>query len=350
MAVEQTYNPVRQSGDGVTTRFSFGFTIYRQEDLVVQIINKTTGVADTKELATDYTVTISPTEEGGYIDFIGGLVPATTEWVFLYSDIAYTQPTSFPIGEGIREESVERMADRTVRLVQQVKAGIDRAVQLPPSADAGQIYLPEPESNKIIGWNEDGDALENKTEMDTDAQAAAEAAAAIAVAAAEDAVEAKEAAEAIASWEVASQEEAEEGTNNTKVMTPLRTNQAIDAYVDDNDIATTDDIPAFGAYETTDASQVGGSSTALAKDTWYTAAKDGFIAASVAKNAAETIGIVIEIDKNGGTTPTTSLPQTTNAGSVPRTAIVTPVGTGQSWRITLSGTPTTTSYSFMPLS
>lgn len=235
MSVENTYSPIKVSGDDATTEFSFNFTVYSKADLVVQLIDKDTDTAVTQTLDTHYTVTISPTAEGGTIDFIGGVVPTSDEWVFMQTAIADTQPVSFPIGDGIREESVELMADRIVRLIQQLKAKVDRSIITSLAEDALDLVIPQPEADKLLGWDADGEQLENKTMMDADAQAAAEAASTLAIAAAAAAeisraaaVVAQEAAEAVAGWTAASQAQAEAGTDNTTVMTPLRVKQSID--------------------------------------------------------------------------------------------------------------------------
>ena len=233
MSITNQDTKIKTSGTGSESTFSFPFKIYNEEDITVQLINKTTGVITAKSLNVDYSVSISSTAEGGTITFLLA-DPATTVWVFIYSNLAYTQNVVLPVDGAFREISVSNGLDRLCRLIQQVKETADRAVVFRRDAEVIEIEFPEPEADKLLGWNADADALENKEALDADLVAQAEAAktaaqaAQTAAEAAQLAAEiARDEAEAVAGWTIASQAEAEAGTDNTKVMTPLRTKQAI---------------------------------------------------------------------------------------------------------------------------
>jgi hypothetical protein len=134
-------------------------------------------------------------------------------------------------------------------MIQQLKEVVDRSVVLNATETTGATF-PSASANALIGWNSGATALENKTMMDANAQAAAEAAAAsaeedaaTAEQAAIDAVIAKEAAELIADLEVASEADAQAGTDNDKMMTPLRTFQGVAAYAAANFLTTPEEAP-----------------------------------------------------------------------------------------------------------
>ena len=120
MSISAEYAPVKVSGNATAGPFSFTFKVFDEDDLLVQTIVKTTDVATTKTRGTHYTVALSTTSDGGTITFTSGNYPASTEWVFIASAIANTQPTSFPLGGNLREDNVENALDRLLRLIQQL--------------------------------------------------------------------------------------------------------------------------------------------------------------------------------------------------------------------------------------
>ncbi|MCK9324153.1 MAG: hypothetical protein M0P69_01515 [Bacteroidales bacterium] len=234
MAINSTDTKIKTSGDGATLTFSFPFKIFQNTDIVVQKIDKDTDVATTLTLGTDYTVSINTVTEGGTITIDAGETPSADEWVFIYSNLPFTQTVVLPTDGAFREISVSNGMDRLCRLIQQVKERADRAVVQRADVTAVDIIIPEPESLKLLGWNEAGTSLENKVPVDADVVTAAQEAleqAEEAQAAAEEArdaaEEARDAAEVVAGWEVASQAEAETGADNIKVMTPLRVKQSV---------------------------------------------------------------------------------------------------------------------------
>lgn len=148
------------SGDGIELVFSFPFKIYEDTDVSVFTELKATGVQTAMVLGVDYSVTINPVAEGGTITFVLGSVPLSTEWVVMVSNLLYTQTEDIPTDGNLREESLENGLDRIVRQVQQVNDDASKAL-IVPTGMAG-LALPDPDADKIIGWNSTGDALENK--------------------------------------------------------------------------------------------------------------------------------------------------------------------------------------------
>jgi hypothetical protein len=116
-------------------------------------------------------------------------------------------------------------------------------------------------------------------------------------------------------------------------------------YVDDK---------GFGAYETTDASQVGGTGATLDEDTWYTANKDGIVTVGFTDQNNNSIELIARIDTNGGTTADHILKNNHESGSAnPSTIALTfPVKKGYGWRFEFinSGSITASEKIFTPLS
>lgn len=182
MTIENTDTRRKVSGDDSTVTFSFPFKIYSDEDISVLLQDKDALTTEDQELGVDFTVTIDPVNEGGTITFIGGVVPTSDEWVFMFSGISRTQTVAIPIDGKLREENLENGLDRLCRLIQQIGANSDRALTLPATSDLTQIEVPTPEAGKVMKWNADEDGFENSTydpdEVAEEAEASATAAAA----------------------------------------------------------------------------------------------------------------------------------------------------------------------------
>lgn len=166
MAINSTDTKIKTSGDGATLTFSFPFKIFQNTDIVVQKIDKDTDVATTLTLGTDYTVSINTVTEGGTITIDAGETPSADEWVFIYSNLPFTQTVVLPTDGAFREISVSNGMDRLCRLIQQVKERADRAIVQRADITTTEIVMPEPESNKVLGWNAGATALENKAGLD----------------------------------------------------------------------------------------------------------------------------------------------------------------------------------------
>lgn len=200
MSVTETYEPVLLETDGSETDFDFDFSVFDDTDLVVAIVDPDTlEVLDTPELGVDYTVTLNTSTVGGTVVF--GNAPADGQLVSIRRDIPTTQGTDIPSGGLFRESQIENALDKAILLIQQLEEQIGRALLQNPYQETPEIIIPVPEAGTVLGWNDDGDGLENKTLADMAAVA------------------------------LASQAQAEAGVNNTVYMSALRTKQAIDSQV-----------------------------------------------------------------------------------------------------------------------
>jgi hypothetical protein len=226
MSVTETYEPVLLETDGEETDFDFDFSVFNDSDLVVALVDPDTLVATEQELGVDYTVTLNTSTVGGTVVF--GEAPADEQLVSIQRDIPATQTTDIPSGGLFRESQIENALDKAVLLIQQLQEQVNRALLQNPYQEALDLVFPLPEAGSVIGWNEDGDALENvipNTEAyitkasQAEAQAGVEDTKFMTAAKTKDAIDAQRI--------LASQAEAEAGVDNTKFMSPLRTVQAI---------------------------------------------------------------------------------------------------------------------------
>jgi hypothetical protein len=162
MAINNDIIKHKISGDGTERNFDFEFKIYKDTDIGVVLIDKTTGDITERSLTTHYLVDTRLVDEGGTVIFDEDHIPSADVWVFLWSKLEYTQTVVLPTDGAFREKKVTNGMDRIVRLVQQLRDKMNRAVLQDFYADTLDLTLPSPESLKVLRWNEDADNLENR--------------------------------------------------------------------------------------------------------------------------------------------------------------------------------------------
>jgi len=163
MTVATTANRQSYNGDDATIEFVFTFKAFEASDIKV-VVRSALGVETTLTLDTDYTVAVLATT-GGTVTLIGTYAatpPATGETVTVYRDLPYTQEIDPVENDPQRADVAEEGLDRAVILIQQLKDALARSIQLPVSTAFSDLSLPEPVAGKYLGWNDDGDALENR--------------------------------------------------------------------------------------------------------------------------------------------------------------------------------------------
>lgn len=156
-------------GNGVTTSFPFSFKVFAASDIAMTHVDAD-GISYALSLGTDYSVTLNADQDatpGGTITYpLSGDPLATGETLVGVGALPYDQSTDLPSGGAYRALSVENAFDRTVQQIQQLAEAQGRSLTLPASAATANTELPAPAANKIIGWNETGDALTNRSPAD----------------------------------------------------------------------------------------------------------------------------------------------------------------------------------------
>jgi hypothetical protein len=158
MTVTNDTNKIKYDGDDATVAFDFDFKIFSSDDLFVYLIDSD-GVSTLQTISVDYTLTIDD-PEGGTVTM--GTAPASDEELLIVRTLDLTQPTDLPTETNFPEITIENEFDRSRMIDIQLLEQIDRALKLPISSETGDLALPEPESNKVLTWNDAGDALENR--------------------------------------------------------------------------------------------------------------------------------------------------------------------------------------------
>jgi hypothetical protein len=152
-------------GNGATTAFPFSFKLFDEADIQVLLV-AADGVEDTLVLDSDYTVVLNADQDampGGAVHYpMTGEALASPDTLTVVGSLPYDQQTDLPTGGAYRAQVVENTFDRVVMQIQQLVEQAGRTLALSPTADTGvSTQLPPPEANRLIGWNEDADALQN---------------------------------------------------------------------------------------------------------------------------------------------------------------------------------------------
>jgi len=197
MPVESLINKVIYTGTAATDTYAYGFKIFKDSELLVQEILISTGVVTDLDLTTDYTVTGAGEASGGNVVLVAGNLPATKKLVITRKEplkqlVDLTDNAVVPAG------TTEEVYDRIVMIAQQLQEQLDRSILASPDTTSA-FTLPAGVSQKFLGWDDAGTALENKDVSD------------------------------LGGLVKASTAEAEAGTNDANYMTPAKVKSQVES-------------------------------------------------------------------------------------------------------------------------
>ena len=165
------------TGNGSTTTFAYGFTIYDKDDIQVIKTTVATGAEATLTVDVDYTVAGVGAASGSITHPVSGSAMASTHKLTILRNQDLLQGTALNNQGGYVAETHERAWDETVQMIQQVSEKVDRSLVLPASSASTGLSIPDPSSGKPIKWKSDLSGFENgSTDLDaiiTDATAQA---------------------------------------------------------------------------------------------------------------------------------------------------------------------------------
>ncbi|MEY4681354.1 MAG: Pelagibacter phage [Pseudomonadota bacterium] len=121
------------NGNGVQTVFAYGFKVFADTELEV-IRAAASGAETTLTLGTDYTVSGVGLDVGGNVTLTAA--PASGETLVILRSMPFTQQTDLRNQGGFYPEVHERVFDRIVMQVQQLKEAVERAVKVTASSGA----------------------------------------------------------------------------------------------------------------------------------------------------------------------------------------------------------------------
>lgn len=150
-------------GNDSTTAFPFAFKVFTAADMYVVKTDTDLEVETVLVLNTDYTVSLNADQNanpGGTITLPTALATGFT--LTVTSNISPLQQTDLTNQGGFYPAIITNALDKLTILIQQALDSIGRSLKLPVSTPSGvSTTLPLPSSNKLIGWNQDADGLQN---------------------------------------------------------------------------------------------------------------------------------------------------------------------------------------------
>lgn len=147
---------------GGETELDGDFPIYEKSH--VSIIRTRGGVDTTLVLNTDYTIADNQLEvTAGFTAVLAGSsTPAVAGDVYtLLLAVPEARTTDFSEAGDYKAATVNRELDLFQQQVQQLRRDVDKSARLPDTSALTVVTLPTPTANRVIGWNADGDELEN---------------------------------------------------------------------------------------------------------------------------------------------------------------------------------------------
>jgi hypothetical protein len=161
-------------GSGINRVFPFTFKVFQNSDVLVFVINATTGNEVTLTLNADYTVLLSEEQDnypGGSITLLeestasNGIVNgylAEGYQLLISSQVPLLQTTDIINQGGFYPDIIEGSLDKATIQIQQIQQRVNNTLQLSLSTPAGVSgILPPPSGYKLIGWDINGTNLIN---------------------------------------------------------------------------------------------------------------------------------------------------------------------------------------------
>ena len=145
---------------GTLTHFEFGFKVFKDEDLIVSLMDPETQDLTPLKLNVDYTVSISRIGDGGSIE----LNETHNGYsLYAYREIEIIQPHEVPTEGYFPESTIENALDRGIMIDQQLQEQINRCIAIPGTSGFSgvNVQLPVPKAGNTLAWSEDETHLEN---------------------------------------------------------------------------------------------------------------------------------------------------------------------------------------------
>lgn len=152
-------NRYTYTGNGVTTAFAYSSKFLANADLVVVLVNDTTGVETVKTLTTHYTVTGAGTSAGTVTMLTA---PATGETLVIYGDPVISQLVDPVNGDGLDVDvAIEAPLDRLTIIARRLKDIVTRTLRQPEgdTADIDRLPAKADRASNFLAFDADGDPI-----------------------------------------------------------------------------------------------------------------------------------------------------------------------------------------------
>ncbi len=143
MTISTNYEPVKYTGNSVTTVFTFAYPFFSSSDLLVYL----DGVLQ----STGYTVT-GGSGSSGEITFSSA--PTTGVIITIELSLPYTQLDNYVENQAFPADTLEKGLDRAAIRDQQLANSIERSLVFPATLSGSLVgELPQPVDDKMLTWD-----------------------------------------------------------------------------------------------------------------------------------------------------------------------------------------------------
>jgi hypothetical protein len=170
MTISSTTTRAQYSGNGATTAFAVPFEFLTAAGVKV-VYTDADGVDATWVIDTHYTLTDNAAAATGTVNVKTtptNYTPASGTKITILRNEPLTQPQSYTVNDPFPAKSHEKALDRLAMKIQMLEERLDRSPALKETSTYSGLTFPEPGASKLLGWNSDANALENKTATDLD--------------------------------------------------------------------------------------------------------------------------------------------------------------------------------------
>nr|WP_321513431.1 phage tail fiber protein [uncultured Pseudodesulfovibrio sp.] len=150
-------------GNGSTCDFELPFMFMRDEDIEV-IVSDANGFETVQALGSDYELTGAGKQTCGECHMKRTL--QSGEMLFVRRSPVLTQETDYLENGAFPAASHEAALDKLTMICQALSERLDRTISLRISSAVEGLVLPEPDADKLLGWNAAQSNLENKDVAD----------------------------------------------------------------------------------------------------------------------------------------------------------------------------------------
>ena len=164
MTISTVQNSVKLNGDGVTSTFSFNFSLLKSDfsDLFVYKIDVDEETQEESQtlLTQDIDYSVNVLKDINLNILSGSValnfIPTVNQKIFILREENLLQETKIIINQKFPEKEIEKSIDKLTLISQQQQAVLDKTLRISPTSDATLSSFAEtPQENKAVVWKKD---------------------------------------------------------------------------------------------------------------------------------------------------------------------------------------------------